>query len=78
MIDWKIIKRENLPRLNKHEEECFCGKMYSAWTKVYKIWKKIEGKRKPETSIIKENIGYPQNSCHCQCGIKWGEHYANN
>ena len=45
---------------------CSCGAKYKVWVEVVKILK--TNKRKIE------RYNYPNMACHCNCGVKWGEH----
>ena len=54
------MKKKKLPK-----EKCICGKEYQPFMR--------KGKTK-EGKIYYERVGYPELSCHCRCGKKWGEH----
>jgi len=69
----KILSKEIIRKINEGKEACSCGKTYDVYTAIYKIIYK-RGKKKFNI-ISKERVGYPQQSCHCSCGKKWGEHF---
>ena len=49
-------------------ETCSCGAVYPV-IRIYERTKSRERKLSRDRSSV-----YPIGSCHCYCGVKWGEH----
>ena len=71
----KTFYYKKIKRVKLKDGKCSCGKSYPRWVDYFKRKDIDEETGEIGVKEIAKMVGYPQNSCHCNCGVKWGKHF---
>lgn len=73
----KILERRKIKTVLGAWIACSCGKKFRTSVTYYKSVAKSMDTGELKDVFTKVSHDYPRITCHCKCGVKWGNHYKH-